>query len=227
MRDTKDAMAMEVMTFVRMLGRGGVDATITLESGRTGTPLWWAARGMPSSDYDDEGELVDEEAEAETEMVESRLALAQLLVEKGADVNAIGKDGDVNPSTPLWWAARAVCVGREGGLALAQLLVEKSADVNTVGEDTDGNPSIPLWWAARAVYHGREVGLVLAKLLVEKGADVNAVGKYENGNPSTPLWLAAQAANAGKEVGTALVRLLNPRWEGQPLPLTPPFGETP
>eukprot|EP00740_Mantoniella_antarctica_P017182 CAMPEP_0181375476 /NCGR_PEP_ID=MMETSP1106-20121128/16682_1 /TAXON_ID=81844 /ORGANISM="Mantoniella antarctica, Strain SL-175" /LENGTH=49 /DNA_ID= /DNA_START= /DNA_END= /DNA_ORIENTATION= len=49
---------MEVMSFVRMLGRGGVDATITLESGRTGTPLWWAAQGMPSPGYDDEGELV-------------------------------------------------------------------------------------------------------------------------------------------------------------------------
>jgi hypothetical protein len=226
-RDAKHAIAMEVMSFVCMLGCGGVDATITLESGRTGTPLWWAARGMPSPDYDDKGELVGEEEEVETQMVESRLALAQLLVEKGADVNAIGKDGDGNPSTPLWWAARAVCVGREGGLALAQLLVKKSANVNTVGEDADGNPSIPLWWAARAVYHSREVGLVLAKLLVEKGADVNAVGKYENGNPSTPLWLAAQAANAGEEVGTVLVRLLNPRREGQPLSLILPFGEIP
>jgi hypothetical protein len=52
----------------------------------------------------------------------------------GADVNAVGKDGDGNPSTPLWWAAKALGDGREGGLALAQLFVEKSADVHAVGK---------------------------------------------------------------------------------------------
>eukprot|EP00740_Mantoniella_antarctica_P003863 CAMPEP_0181354780 /NCGR_PEP_ID=MMETSP1106-20121128/3543_1 /TAXON_ID=81844 /ORGANISM="Mantoniella antarctica, Strain SL-175" /LENGTH=139 /DNA_ID=CAMNT_0023467465 /DNA_START=312 /DNA_END=728 /DNA_ORIENTATION=+ len=139
------------MAFVRMLGRGGVDATVTLESGRTGTPLWWAARGMPPG-YDDEGEL---EGEEETEMVESGLALSKLLVEKGADVHAVGKDRYGNPSTPLWWAAMAVYQGREGGLALAQLLVEKGADVHAFGEDGGYYPSTPLWWAARAVYHGK------------------------------------------------------------------------
>eukprot|EP00740_Mantoniella_antarctica_P008692 CAMPEP_0181369904 /NCGR_PEP_ID=MMETSP1106-20121128/13074_1 /TAXON_ID=81844 /ORGANISM="Mantoniella antarctica, Strain SL-175" /LENGTH=165 /DNA_ID=CAMNT_0023486527 /DNA_START=504 /DNA_END=997 /DNA_ORIENTATION=- len=162
------------MAFVRMLGRGGVDATVTLESGRTGTPLWWAARGMPPG-YDDEGEL---EGEEETEMVESGLALSKLLVEKGADVHAVGKDDDDgSPSTPLWWAARTVYNSKEGGLALARLLVEKGADVNTVGKGGGGNPSTPMWWAAMAVYIGKEGGLALAQLLLEKGADVNIVGK--------------------------------------------------
>jgi len=129
---------MEAMAFVRMLGRGGVDYTITLENGRTtGTPLWWAVRGMPS-EYDDEGKLMEKEEDEEMEMVQSRLALAKLLVEKGADVNAVGKDRRGYPSTPLLLAAMSLCDGKEGGLALAQLLVEKGADVNAVGKDGDG-----------------------------------------------------------------------------------------
>jgi hypothetical protein len=56
---------------------------------------------------------------------EGGLALAQLLIEKGADVNAVGKDDDGNQGIPLWWAAMAVIDGKEGGMMLAKLLMEK------------------------------------------------------------------------------------------------------
>jgi hypothetical protein len=59
---------------------------------------------------------------------EGGLALAQLLVEKGGDVNAVGKfeHGD-NPSTPLCWAAQAVNAGTTDGTALVRLLVSTGA----------------------------------------------------------------------------------------------------
>jgi ankyrin repeat protein len=254
----------KVMAFVHILSPHRVNTAITLESGRTGTPLWWAARGM-LQEYDDvnpedfsnslsrtlwlqtqgypmwhgnkqrsgraarEGELVEGDEEEEMEMVQSRLALAKLLVEKGADVNAVGKDERGYPSTPLWWAAMAVDGGKEGGLALTQLLVEKGADVNAVGRDDDGDQITPLCWAAGAVYNCREGGLALAQLLVEKGAHVNAVGEAGDGNQSIPLWWAAQAVCGSREGGLALAQLLvekgahvNAAWkDGRGNPSTP------
>jgi len=91
-------------------------------------------------------------------------------VEKGADVNAVGRYRDFNKGTPLWWAATAVSDGKEGGLALAQLLVEKGADVNAVGQVGDGNPITPLWLAAQVVNAGNETGAALVRLLVSAGA---------------------------------------------------------
>jgi len=38
---------------------------------------------------------------------EGAAELATLLVEKGADVNAVGTDGGGHECAPLWWAARA------------------------------------------------------------------------------------------------------------------------
>ena len=122
------------------------------------------------------------------------LELAQLLIEKGADVNAVGADANGNESTPLWWAAKKTNCGRNSVLQLAMLLIEKGADVDAVGADKDGNKSTPLWWAARQLY---QIGAPLATLLLDKGADVNAVGAtVGSGTPSnqecTPLWWAAQ-----------------------------------
>ena len=96
--------------------------------------------------------------------------LARLLIEKGADVNAVGKEGG-KEGTPLWYAARAVRAGEAGGVDLAKLLIENGADVNAVGKDSDGHVSTPLWWAARAVLAGKAGGAELARLLIEKGAE--------------------------------------------------------
>jgi ankyrin repeat protein len=55
------------------------------------------------------------------------IKIVQLLLEKGADVNAQGKDSD----TPLSWA----CDGSH--IEIVQLLLEKGADINAQGEDSD------------------------------------------------------------------------------------------
>jgi len=116
--------------------------------------------------------------------------LVRLLVDNGADVNAIGTEAGGDVCSPLWWAAMAVHCGEVGGLELATLLVNKGAAVNAVGTDGEGNASTPLSW-------GKSGGLELAKLLVEKGADVNAVGTTDRaGEECTSLWLAAMAAGA-------------------------------
>jgi hypothetical protein len=134
--------------------------------------------------------------------------LATLLVQKGADVKAVGTDRAGNETTPLWWAAHAVYGGRAGAAELATLLVEKGANVTAVGTDEVCGESTPLWWAAWAVQRGRAGGLELATLLVEKGADIDAIGSDESGFQSTPLWWAAVAVEKGEAGGLELAKLL-------------------
>jgi hypothetical protein len=50
-----------------------------------GTPLWWAAIAVRGGRA-------------------GGLELATLLLDKGADVDAIGVDRDGDKCTPLWWA---------------------------------------------------------------------------------------------------------------------------
>jgi hypothetical protein len=165
------------MEFVDMLGAGGLDAEIDV-GGHTGTPLWWAARRV----------LDCTSTSAQTA---GAVELATLLVQKGADVNAVGTEANGTDSTPLCWLALAVSDGRAGAAALARLLVEQGANVNAVGTCRDGEDECAaLWWAARAVCDLRAGGLELATLLVEKGADVKVVGTYGDGKESTPLWWA-------------------------------------
>jgi hypothetical protein len=44
---------MDFMDFIRVLGRGGVDAPVTQKNGMTGSPLWCAA--MAVSDGEEGG----------------------------------------------------------------------------------------------------------------------------------------------------------------------------
>ena len=60
-----------------------------------GTPLWWAAIAVRCGRA-------------------GGLELATLLLDMGADVDAIGLDTDGDKCTPLWWAARAVHYGSAG-----------------------------------------------------------------------------------------------------------------
>ncbi|KAL6808800.1 hypothetical protein V8C40DRAFT_259353 [Trichoderma camerunense] len=107
-------------------------------------------------------------------------AIAKLLIEKGADIEA--KDDDKG-RTPLIWAAK------NGHEALIKLLVEKGADI----EAKDKYGQTPLLWAAEM---GHEA---IAKLLVKKGANIEAKGNYFS---LTPL---LQATERGYK---AIIKLL-------------------
>jgi ankyrin repeat protein len=82
--------------------------------------------------------------------------VVQLLLGKGADVNARGGK----------YGSALQAASQEGHLEIAQLLLEKGADVNTQG-GYYGN-------ALQAASHRRH--LEIAQLLLEKGADVNTQG---------------------------------------------------
>ena len=113
--------------------------------------------------------------------------VAALLIEHGADVNALGLEkkvgGDTVSSTPLQLAAMA------GFSKLVKLLIEHGADVNTKCE-SKGKIFTPL---GTALGHCHEE---VSALLMEHGADVNALGLEINvgevNDTFTPLMLAAQ-----------------------------------
>ena len=98
----------------------------------------------------------------------SELAVAQLLIERGAEVNQAMTDG----RTPLFVAAQ------NGKLDIAQLLLDRGAEVNQAMNDG----ATPLYIAAQ------EDQLDVAQLLIKRGAEVNNA-RTDDG--TTPLWVAA------------------------------------
>ncbi|KAJ7136752.1 ankyrin repeat-containing domain protein [Mycena epipterygia] len=83
--------------------------------------------------------------------------LVRLLLEFGADINALGHYG-----TPLQGASEA------GHASVVELLIERGANVNAPGRY--------FGTALQAASH--EGHQVIVELLIQKGADVNAVGGY-------------------------------------------------
>ena len=87
------------------------------------------------------------------------LELAKLLIDNGADVNAIGTrvtmggDSTCIRGHPLYSAAMAVHANKPEGLELAKLLIEKGADVNLtrMAQEWAGMVGTPLGLAAAAV----------------------------------------------------------------------------
>ena len=85
----------------------------------------------------------------------------QLLLEKGADVNAQGGEYGNALQAAMW----------EGCEAVVQLLLEKGADINAQGGKYGNALQAASWEGHEAVL----------QLLLEKGADVNAQdGQYGN-----------------------------------------------
>ena len=93
--------------------------------------------------------------------------MAELLIDKGADVNAKDDCG----FTPLRWATM---LGRKD---IVEFLIAKGADVNA----KDYNGWTPLHWAARLGSKD------IVEFLIVRGADINAKNKYGH----TPLSLVA------------------------------------
>lgn len=114
--------------------------------------------------------------------------LTRLLLEKGADPNAVGvmrhdvpsneeawPSGEDIKCAALWNLSKAVNIGKKGAADLVKLLIEKGANVvDVVGteKDDDGieKKSTPLRWLAEAKRDSREGGHELVDLLVSKGA---------------------------------------------------------
>ncbi|KAK7456363.1 hypothetical protein VKT23_010610 [Stygiomarasmius scandens] len=86
------------------------------------------------------------------------LGVIKFLIEKGADVNAVGG----------FYGTALQAAASQGHLDVVKFLVEKGADVNAVGGEYGT--------ALQAAASQRHLDVV--KFLHEKGADVNAVGGY-------------------------------------------------
>ncbi|XP_068915792.1 uncharacterized protein [Tenebrio molitor] len=103
--------------------------------------------------------------------MQSKTYAVQILIEKGASVNAVTADNE----TPLHWASES------RNLETVELLIEKGASVNAVTNDN----KTPLHCAS-------EFGdLQTVELLIEKGASVNAVTT----DNKTPLHWASERGN--------------------------------
>lgn len=106
-----------------------------------------------------------------TAVLEGRIAIAELLIAEGADVNTWDEYGQ----TPLHTAARV------GHTAIAELLIAKGADVN-LKREVDG--VTPLHVAAEFSHEA------IAELMIAKGADVNLKREVDG---MTPLHIAAES----------------------------------
>ena len=104
------------------------------------------------------------------------VAIVQLLLQKGAKVNAVATDGEMKGSSPLVIAALGNSVG------LVEVLLQAGADVKA----TDGQlQNTALSWACTTG------NIAMAKLLLAKGSEVDA----RNATGGTPLMGAAMIGN--------------------------------
>jgi ankyrin repeat protein len=145
---------------------------------------------------------------------EDGVRVAQLLFDRGADVNTRGKDG----WTPLHLASNY------GNVEIVRLLLDHGADLDAA---TGNMEDKPLHQVSYGKYRSQEDGVRVAQLLLDRGADVNTRRKDD----WTPLHAASYKANAeivkflidhGAEVdavnksgGTPLHDVLKGKYESQ------------
>jgi len=153
-----------------------VAVTGTDAGGNASSPLWWAARGASRGEA-------------------GALAMATLLVERGAAVDAIGVAGDES--------ARGRNSDDMDDDDDVQYDDSEDDDDDDDDDDEDdgekddrGFQCTPLWWLAGAACAREDAGglaaLELVKLLLARGADVNAAASC-GGKSRTPLSWAAGA----------------------------------
>lgn len=136
---------------------------------------------------------------------ESGRELADLLLAKGAAINALGgrSMGSYNPGgfTPLALAIAHTGFNRDRALVMARYFVEKGADVKVVDDAGNAPLAIAVLWGQKE----------LVTLLLDKGADVNA----RNFLGQTPLALALKKKQA------EMADLLRQRGAKEPDPTKP------
>ncbi|KAN0141856.1 Ankyrin repeat-containing domain protein, partial [Lactarius tabidus] len=104
---------------------------------------------------------------------EDGVRVAQLLLDRGANVNAWRDDHQ----TPLHLASYF------GNVEIVRLFLDHGAEINVV----DDLGRSPLYEVSKGEYDAQEDGVCVARLLLDRGADVNA--KARTGH--TPLDLAS------------------------------------
>ena len=125
-----------------------------------------------------------------TAILQEKFELADLLIEKNADVNVTGLYRTVKNQSPLYQAII------KGNFDLAKKLLEKKADPNI----TDSEGSFPL---AEVVIRS-DANPEFIKLMLENGADVNKQEK----NGSTALLYVASNKGLNPKTRQEIVKLL-------------------
>ena len=141
---------------VRLLLYHGADPEANVEAGMGEKPLHKVSYGKYRSQEDG-------------------VRVAQLLLERGADVNIRRNDC----WTPLHIASRF------GKFEIVQILIDHSAEVDAV----DDFCKTPLHDVSQGIYESQEDGVRIAQLLLDHGADVNAKSRAGN----TPLTFASRS----------------------------------
>ena len=163
----------DVLAMIESASMDTVDLDAVSELGRTA--LWLAANNNGHTAAVEallqagaDANKVDDDGDAPLSVAASA-AIATMLIERGAVVNATNKLGE----TALW---RAV---KEGRADVVQALLKAGADVSKA----DVNGCAPLRVTPSAT---------IAKMLIERGADVNAANRFGG----TALWRAADVGRA-------------------------------
>jgi ankyrin repeat protein len=131
-------------------------ATTSLKGNQGWTPLHVVAEGGDYNSRDDNDAIV-----------------AQLLLERGADVNVPDDDNQ----TPLHLACYF------GRVKVVQVLINAGANVDMKNDQGQS----PLHVVSGGAYDSQEDGISVARLLVKHGADVNA----QDNNHATPSYFAS------------------------------------
>ena len=165
----------------------------------------------------------------------SKLEVVKALIDKGANVNAVGSEG-----TPLHLAkdtdiikllinngANVNAGGKNGRTPLhlakdtdiINLLINKGADVNAREVDRKATGFTPLHDACS---NGHTKA---AKLLIDKGADVNAAGGYKGETPLHIALFPVQGISLGLALNRNLIKTLIDK--GADINAKDIFGDTP
>jgi ankyrin len=131
-----------------------------------------------NSEGDDGEKPIHQVSYGEYRSQEDGIRVAQLLLERGADMNTRRKD----QQTPLHLACYF------GNVEIVRLLLDHGADPEAI---TEGDGEKPLHKVSYGEYRSQEDGVLVAQLLLDRSADVNTRRKDD----WTPLHVASYIGN--------------------------------